>query len=59
MLYVTDEVVATKTDAYSKRLLSKKLTFFQSGSQWEIYEKSTKIRRLHGTVTCVLHAQFT
>ena len=25
-------------------------TFFHSGSQWEIYKKSTKIRRIHGTV---------
>ena len=35
-----------------------KLTFLLSGSQWENYKKSTKIRRLQGIVTRVLHIQF-
>ena len=36
-----------------------KLTFSFAGFQWEIYKKSTRIRRVHGSVTCVLHTQFT
>ena len=38
-----------------KTAIIRKLTFSQSGSQWEIYEKSTKIRRRNGVVTRVFH----
>ena len=42
-----------------KMAIIRKLTFLFAGAQWEIYEKSTKIRNLHGIVTRVLHTQFT
>ena len=42
-----------------KTTIITKLTFLLAGSQWEIYEKLTKIRRLHGIVTRVLYTQFT
>ena len=42
-----------------KTVIIRKLTFLLAGSQWEIYEKLTKIRRLHGIVTRVLYTQFT
>ena len=42
-----------------KMAIIRKLTFLLSGFQWEIYEKSTEIRGLHGTVACVLHTLFT
>ena len=40
-----------------KTAIIRKLTFLLSGSQWEIYKKSTKIR-VHGIVTHVLLTQF-
>ena len=36
-----------------------KLTFSPTGFQWAFYKKPTKIIRLHGLVTHVLHTQFT